>query len=368
MEYVPGLSLRVAQRRMLAAGGPLPVVAALHVMRDVCEALQHIHELADATGPLGLLHRDLSPDNIILSTSGTAKLIDFGAARATARTPPDRMFVGKYRYAAPERIRRDGDEDCRSDVYSAGVILYECLVGRRPFDGSDKDVIKAVGASLACDPLLTVPTLPASVGALVRRATAQRPDDRFGSARELGAALGDCLAELGASSKEHEVTAALSALLEPTSAVPSPAPAVAVPEAVPDAIDGSTSDSGIALNEVEIIEASGPLPLIAQLPRAVEDETRRVSLAMPAEAYAPPVAEAGRTVSMFTQKAELESAVQLFDQGLMLRAEGRHGEALDAWEKALALAPENRLYQSHVRRLRAQLSALRGGQDQGQSI
>ena len=60
--------------------------------------------------------------------------------------------------------------------------------------------------------------------------------------------------------------------------------------------------------------------------------------------------------------------VQLFDQGLMLRAEGRHGEALDAWEKALALAPENRLYQSHVRRLRAQLSALRGGQDQGQSI
>jgi tetratricopeptide (TPR) repeat protein len=137
---------------------------------------------------------------------------------------------------------------------------------------------------------------------------------------------------------------------------------------VPDAIDGSTSDSGIALNEVEIIEASGPLPLIAQLPRAVEDETRRVSLAMPAEAYAPPVAEAGRTVSMFTQKAELESAVQLFDQGLMLRAEGRHGEALDAWEKALALAPENRLYQSHVRRLRAQLSALRGGQDQGQSI
>ena len=159
MEYVPGLSLRVAHRRMMAAGGRLPIVATLHILRDVCEALQHMHELADSNGPLGLLHRDLSPDNIILSTSGTAKLIDFGAARATARTPPGRLFVGKYRYAAPERIRHEG-EDCRSDVYSAGVILYECLVGKRPFEGSDREVIKAVRSSVACDPLLRVPTLP----------------------------------------------------------------------------------------------------------------------------------------------------------------------------------------------------------------
>ena len=396
MEYVPGLSLRIAHRRMMAAGGRLPIVATLHILRDVCEALQHMHELADSNGPLGLLHRDLSPDNIILSTSGTAKLIDFGAARATARTPPGRLFVGKYRYAAPERIRHEG-EDCRSDVYSAGVILYECLVGRRPFEGSDADVIKAVRSAVACDPLLRVPTLPPSVGALVRRATAQNPDDRFGSARDLGAALGVCLSELGASSKERDVTAALSALLESTSGpAASPAPSAPAPEAVPDAIEGSASDLGIALNEVEIIEASGPLPLavpLAQLPRPIEDETRRVSLAVPAEAFAPSAVQAVRTVSIFAQNvvdplreaakrggtsvvgwrmtsaltpeahAELEPAVHLFDHGLKLRAEGRHGEALDAWEKALALAPENRLYQSHLRRLRAQLSALRQSQD-----
>jgi serine/threonine protein kinase len=346
MEYVPGLSLRVAHRRMMAVGGRLPIVATLHILRDVCEALQHMHELADSSGPLGLLHRDLSPENIILSTSGTAKLIDFGAARATARTPPGRLFVGKYRYAAPERIRHQG-EDCRSDVYSAGVVLYECLVGRRPFEGSDMDVIKAVRSSVACDPLLMVPTLPVSVGALVKRATAQNPDDRFASVRDLGAALAVCLSELGASSKERDVTAALSAVLESTAEAA--VPAVPVPEAVPDAIEGSFSDSGIALNEMEIIEASGPLPVMApvpltQLPRPIEDETRRVSLSIPAEAFAP-------------------SAVHLFDHGVKLRAEGRHGEALDAWEKALALAPENRLYQSHLRRLRAQLSALRQSQE-----
>ena len=364
MEYVPGLSLRVAHKRMMAAGGRLPIVATLHILRDVCEALQHMHELGDSNGPLGLLHRDLSPDNIILSTSGTTKLIDFGAARASARTPPGRLFVGKYRYAAPERIRHEA-EDCRSDIYSAGVVLYECLVGKRPFEGSDGEVIKAVRASLACDPLLRVPTLPPSVAALVRRATAQRPDNRFASARELGAALGLCLSELDASSKERDVTAALSALLESTSGAATPAPAVAADEAVPDAIEGSSSDSGIALHEVEIIEASGPLPLVGQPSRPIEDETRRVSLFPPPEAFAPPPVEAGRAVSIFAQSVVDPSrgAVHLFDDGLRLRAEGRHGEALDAWERALALAPENRLYQSHLRRLRAQLSALRQSQD-----
>ena len=131
MEYVPGVTLRVAHKRMVARGERLPVTTVLHVMMDVCDALEHVHDAADARGPLGLVHRDLSPDNIIISTSGSAKLIDFGAARATARTPPTPVFVGKYRYAAPERIRRVS-EDRRSDVYSAGVILYECLAGKRP--------------------------------------------------------------------------------------------------------------------------------------------------------------------------------------------------------------------------------------------
>ena len=107
----------------------------------MCEALQHVHELEDGSGALGLVHRDLSPDNIIISTSGTAKLIDFGAARATARTPPNQLFVGRFRYAAPERIRHEG-EDCRSDVYSAGIVLYECLTGVRPFNGSDAEVVR----------------------------------------------------------------------------------------------------------------------------------------------------------------------------------------------------------------------------------
>lgn len=400
MEYVPGLTLRVAHRRMLASGRRLPILATLHVLRDVCAALQHLHDLEDASGRLGLLHRDVSPDNVILSTSGAAKLIDFGAARAVARTAPGRLFVGKYRYAAPERIRHEG-EDCRSDVYSAGVMLYECLVGRRPFEGSDAQVIRAALSSPACDPCARQPDLPPRVGALVRKATARNPQDRFASARELGAALATCLQELGASSRERDVTDALSAVLEATPGPVALSPHARNPEGVPQAIgEGSSSNPEIALSEREILEASGPLPLLPA------SDTRRVSLPVPVEAFpspssrnaVPAAEEAAPTASIFDPSgvpapaihanlvdairgatarggtsvvgwrttsppapegdAALEPGVELFDLGIKLRAEGRFQEALASWEKALALAPGNRLYQSHVQRLRAQLSVL----------
>ena len=174
MSYVPGLTLRSVHRRLAARGQRLPLGAALHIVRDVCEALQHVHELEDGTGALGLVHRDLSPDNVIISTSGTAKLIDFGAARATARTPPNHLFVGRFRYAAPERVRNEG-EDCRSDVYSAGIVLYECLTGARPFTGSDAEVVKAVTAAHGCDPREKLPSLPANIAELVEEGHRQRP-------------------------------------------------------------------------------------------------------------------------------------------------------------------------------------------------
>jgi tetratricopeptide (TPR) repeat protein len=360
-------------------------------MRDVCEALQYMHELEDGEGPLDLIHRDLSPDNVILSTSGAAKLIDFGAARATARTPPARVFVGKYRYAAPERIRQQG-EDARSDVYSAGVVLYECLTGVRPFEGPDAEVIQAIVSSRCCDPRIQVPSLPDSVADLVCKATAGNPADRFASARELGTALAHCLAELKASSKERDVTLALTAVLEE---VPAAAPAAREPpeaDAVPEAIEAQSSlptarlDIEDALCEVEILEASGP---IRKPVEAVNDDDTVPVRLLPEPAEAVPVASslaelnseavhgATPTVSIFDRGGErrlvapsddstaseeessIQRAVDLFDRGLELRAQGRYGEALDAWERALSLAPENQVYQSNVRRLREQLHQLR---------
>ncbi|HEY6478353.1 MAG TPA: serine/threonine-protein kinase, partial [Polyangia bacterium] len=258
MEYVPGVTLRFAHKRMLARGEILPMAATLHVMIDVCEALHDVHELGDAHGALGLVHRDLSPDNVIVSTSGAAKLIDFGAARATARTPPPTAFVGKYRYAAPERVRRN-DEDRRSDVYSAGVILYECLTGVRPYDGPDVEVIQAVEAGRVRDPRAHAPSLPSPIAEVVMRAMAPEPTHRFPTAREMCEALTRCLIALGAQTKERDVSASLAALME----APDTAPVLVAPrEAVPEAIDFAADPSSgvdVALCEVEIIEASGPI-------------------------------------------------------------------------------------------------------------
>jgi hypothetical protein len=381
MSYVPGLTLRSVHRRMLVRGQRMPVAAALHIARDVCEALQHVHELEDGSGPLGLVHRDLSPDNIIISTSGTAKLIDFGAARATARTPPNQLFVGRFRYAAPERVRHDG-EDCRSDVYSAGVVLYECLTGVRPFNGSDAEVVKAVTAAQGCDPRARVPSLPANVAELVKKATANDPRDRFASARQLGAAIARSLLQIGTSSKEREVTAALSIVLDGDAGA---APG-AEPEAIPQAVEGPDSGGVLALSEVEMFEASGPIrrPDVASsdVPTRIPDaDTERISLPLPPEAFRPvPPARpaAPRTTAAGAQavasaanlgdavrgagdrergRNPLDRAVELFDVGIALRAQHRYHEALDAWQQALALAPDNLVYQASVQRLRAQLRA-----------
>ena len=394
MEYVSGFTLRFANKRMIARGERLPVVATLHVMIDLCEALQSVHDLSDREGPLGLIHRDLSPDNLIVSTSGSAKLIDFGAARATARTPAPSVFVGKYRYAAPERILRTS-EDRRSDVYSVGVILYECLTGVRPFDGPDAALIKAVLAGPPRDPRQRVPELPAALAEVVLRAMAREPEARFATARELGTALRGCLAALGGTTKERDVTASLAALIESPLETPPPILLRPPPEAIPEPIEatvGASSDVDLALCEVEIIEASGPIralveppPLPALPPNAKVGvpaqpprRPRPTEPSLPqwrppgklpdrvfggASAPAQPAVLGWRHTPEGPppegERAPLQRAVELFDRGLELRAAGRYGETLEAWERAWALAPENRVYEANVLRLREQLENLR---------
>jgi serine/threonine protein kinase len=389
MEFVPGVTLRFAHKRLLARGERLPLAAALHVMIDVCEALHAVHELADACGPLGLVHRDLSPDNVILSTSGAAKLIDFGAARATHRTPIPSAFVGKYRYAAPERIRR-GDEDRRADVYSAGVILYECLTGVRPFDGSEREIVEAMRRGRGCDPRAHAPSLPAPLAEAVLRATAPEPADRFPTARALGDALFGCLARLDSAGKERDVTASLAALIEEA---PEPLPVVIAPESSGGETlrrTGEDSTTGeVALCEVEIIEASGPIALRPEPPtlptipaRAEPPPLALTPPPRPREPSAPHWSLPGQLFnSVFGGSSDVvgwrrtpdppppeaarvpgQRAVELFDKGIELRAAGRYGEALQAWERALALAPENQVYRANVLRLREQLNELRRAQ------
>jgi serine/threonine protein kinase len=396
MEFVPGVTLRFAHKRMLARGERLPIPATLHILADVCEALHAVHDLADDLGPLGLVHRDLSPDNVILSTSGAAKLIDFGASRATTRTPSPNVFVGKYRYSAPERIRR-GEEDRRSDVYSVGVILYECLTGVRPFDGPDSEIIGPMGVGRICDPRERVPALSTRLAEIVIRATAPDRADRFATARELGDALLGCLDDFGSAGKERDVTASLAALIEDPAEPPLVLTAQAADDGVVQGVTEASSSGEVALCEVEIIEASGPIaarpepPTLPTIPARAEagalaltppprprdSETPAPHWSLPGQLFdrvfgGPPVAAAPGMVLGWRrtpdapppeiQRAPVHRAVELFDRGIELRAGGRYGEALQAWERALALAPDNQVYRSNVNRLRQQLDELRRAQ------
>jgi serine/threonine-protein kinase len=227
MEHVPGPTLRQAQKRLMARGERVPMTAVLSVMADVCEALHYLHELNDGAGPLGLVHRDLSCDNVMISDAGLAKLIDFGTARSTTRMLESRTFVGKYRYAAPERIR-DLREDHRSDVYSVGVILYECLTGVRPFEGPDADVICAIVTSLGRDPSEHAPELPAAVARTVSRAMNPDPAQRHATARELGEELRAALPP-SRSGGSFDPAGCMRALVAAVHAVPARPPTGPVP-------------------------------------------------------------------------------------------------------------------------------------------
>jgi len=135
IEYVDGTDLAALLRTLVLSGGALPPIVAAAIIRDVASGLAHAHSLKDATGQaLGVVHRDISPQNILLSSTGNVKLTDFGIAAAKNKlslTTPG-MVLGKAAYMAPEQARGE-HVDFRTDLWALGVVLWECLVGDRLF-------------------------------------------------------------------------------------------------------------------------------------------------------------------------------------------------------------------------------------------
>jgi serine/threonine-protein kinase len=180
MELLPGRTLR----DRLDSGEPLDPWQVAGMAAQVADAL-------DAAHRAGLVHRDIKPANILLAGEGRVKVADFGIAKAVAEsdlTQPG-LMVGTAKYVAPEQVEGTG-VDARTDIYSLGVVLYEALCGRVPFEG-DSDAATAL-ARLHREPLRcrqVRPGVPRSLEAIVERAMARRPEDRYASASDLRAAL-----------------------------------------------------------------------------------------------------------------------------------------------------------------------------------
>ena len=174
MEYVPGITLRDA----LNEYGPLPAVRALEMMAQILSGLAAAHRA-------GILHRDLKPDNVLLADDGRVKLGDFGLARAISAHTSTGDLVGTIAYLSPELVTR-GLADARSDVYAAGILLYELLTGKQPFEGEQAVQIAYQHAnSTVPAPSLVAQGTPAAIDRLVAWATAKLPADRPADAGEL---------------------------------------------------------------------------------------------------------------------------------------------------------------------------------------
>jgi serine/threonine-protein kinase len=192
MEYVDGESLAQLCRQARAAGVSVPLPIAVAIAASILHGLHAAHEARDEAGALlGLVHRDVSPHNVIVGCDGVARLIDFGIAKAAGRRSASRQgqLKGKIAYIAPEQIQ-GGAVSRRTDVYGASVLLWELLTGEQLFDGETEGVI--LGAVLD-DEVPPPSSLRAGVGAcldaIVLRGLDRVAERRFESARAMARAL-----------------------------------------------------------------------------------------------------------------------------------------------------------------------------------
>jgi serine/threonine protein kinase len=197
MEHVHGQDVRRVRLESQQRERPMPVAVALSIACGAAQALGYAHDVSGPSGPLGIVHRDVSPSNILVSYEGAVKLVDFGIARATGRTTKTLTgtLKGKLAYMSPEQCR--GKQlDGRSDLFSLGVVLYELTCGVRPFDGpSDMEVLERIDQGLFEPPSQIIPSYPKALERIVVRLLSIEPGARYPNAHAL---LNDLEAQVAA--------------------------------------------------------------------------------------------------------------------------------------------------------------------------
>jgi eukaryotic-like serine/threonine-protein kinase len=193
MEYVHGVSVAQLVRLAQARGERVPRPIAARIVLDILAGLGAAHAATSERGrPLEIVHRDVSPQNVLVDTDGSARLVDFGVAKAVGKLGVTREgeIKGKLAYMAPEQLR--GEEvDLRADLYASGIMLWELVAGRQLFDRSPDDLAAAVRGALAgtTPSLREVADAPEALAAVTTRALATDRADRFESASAMAAAL-----------------------------------------------------------------------------------------------------------------------------------------------------------------------------------
>jgi eukaryotic-like serine/threonine-protein kinase len=189
MEYIQGEDIRSIVRQIKKKGGEFPLAYALRVGISVCAGLAYAHDKHDLNGvPLEIVHRDISPQNMLITFQGHVKIVDFGIAKSRLKLSEQTrkgQLKGKIAYMAPEQAMGNAI-DYRADIFSLGVILYELTTGHRLFKkDTDFETLKAVSTADYARPSVVRPGYPPALEAIVVRALSLEPERRYASAREM---------------------------------------------------------------------------------------------------------------------------------------------------------------------------------------
>jgi serine/threonine protein kinase len=196
MEWVDGEPLDFIMRAARAVGG-VPIAIAVHLIIQACKGMHAAHEAKNSKGePLGIVHRDISPQNLLVTYSGVIKLVDFGVAKATHQSSQPTALgqvKGKFAYMSPEQVNGQ-PIDARSDVFAMGIVLYRLTTGKHPFKSdTPAATIHNIMTADPTPPTELVPNYPTALERVVMKAIARDRSERFSSAQEMMLALEQAL-------------------------------------------------------------------------------------------------------------------------------------------------------------------------------
>ena len=209
MEYIQGYDIETILQQAKDENRLIPLPIVCRLMADACQGLGFIHEMRDDYGnPMELVHRDISPQNFVVSSSGGIKIIDFGIVKARTKSSHTRtgVIVGKLQYMSPEQLSSE-ELDSRSDIYSLGLVLYELLTLKPRFRGNN--MLEVFYEALNEPPPVVTdlrPDCPSELVQCVQKALAQKKEHRYNTAYEMQEALDNALMRLGSPTSHRQIS------------------------------------------------------------------------------------------------------------------------------------------------------------------
>ncbi|MES1172357.1 MAG: serine/threonine-protein kinase [Bacteroidota bacterium] len=309
MEYIHGETVTDIVRRSIARGAFLPLEHAVHIVAETAAGLNYAHDRRDAEGrPARIVHRDVSPSNILVTYEGLTKIVDFGIARVQDQIREESgMRPGKVSYMSPEQVRGEG-ADHRSDIFSLGIILYEITVGRRLWRGPPEQVMRRIVEDQIPPPTYVRRGYPPALELIVMKALERRPVERHQSAAELQNELNEFMEEAGLKSGARRLSEYMKDLFA-ADAAPAMAPGGA-DQSVAFAFGPAETTSPDA-EESEDLDFDRRAPLMMRV-EARADDAAPVSVGA---APVPPLTTRDRAPAVGHERGELRELRELRKEG-----------------------------------------------------